>query len=431
MNFMNRILKSSTLEDTTCFPPAVMADEINLNMAAAREEASLVLCGAVEKVLKKTGIDAKSIDAVVVNCSLFSPTPSLSSIIVNKFRMRTDVLNYSLGGMGCSAGLISVDVAQRVLQTRPNTRVLVVSTECMTENWYHGNERAYLITNCIFRVGASALILSNRRSDRKRATFQLSHLVRTHMGADDEAYDSVFQDQDKDGKQGVRLSRKIMVVAGDALRSNMTRLGPKVLPVIEQAKFLLNLVGRKMTTGSLPLPRPLRRALQTAWLLGLRTPVVGATMRAVCHLPKNAGRPLPPKDGAEPGAKPRLDIGKPYVPIFRKAFDVCCVHAGGRAVLDAIEKNLALTKRDMEPSRATLARYGNTSSSSIWYELEYARRHMGMRAGDRVWQIAFGSGFMCNSAVWKTLRTPKPSDFDMESNHATRWKYPEVVAVQK
>lgn len=61
--------------------------------------------------------------------------------------------------------------------------------------------------------------------------------------------------QDKDGKQGVRLSRKIMVVAGDALRSNMTRLGPKVLPVIEQAKFLLNLVGRKMTTGSLPLPR--------------------------------------------------------------------------------------------------------------------------------------------------------------------------------
>ena len=46
-----------------------------------------------------------------------------------------------------------------------------------------------------------------------------------------------------------------MVVAGDALRSNMTRLGPKVLPVIEQAKFLLNLVGRKMTTGSLPLPR--------------------------------------------------------------------------------------------------------------------------------------------------------------------------------
>ena len=26
-----------------------------------------------------------------------------------------------------------------------------------------------------------------------------------------------------------------------------------------------------------------------------------------------------------------------------------------------------------------------------------------MHAGDRVWQIAFGSGFKCNSAVWEML----------------------------
>ena len=28
----------------------------------------------------------------------------------------------------------------------------------------------------------------------------------------------------------------------------------------------------------------------------------------------------------------------------------------------------------------------------------------GLRRGDRIWQIAFGSGFKCNSAVWKVLR---------------------------
>ena len=28
----------------------------------------------------------------------------------------------------------------------------------------------------------------------------------------------------------------------------------------------------------------------------------------------------------------------------------------------------------------------------------------GVRRGDRVWQIAFGSGFKCNSAVWKAVR---------------------------
>jgi len=51
-----------------------------------------------------------------------------------------------------------------------------------------------------------------------------------------------------------------------------------------------------------------------------------------------------------------------------------------------------------------LSRYGNTSSSSIWYELQYIERHMGIRKGHRVLQLAFGSGFKCNSAVWLCLR---------------------------
>lgn len=27
-----------------------------------------------------------------------------------------------------------------------------------------------------------------------------------------------------------------------------------------------------------------------------------------------------------------------------------------------------------------------------------------MKKGERIWQIAFGSGFKCNSAVWRALR---------------------------
>ena len=27
-----------------------------------------------------------------------------------------------------------------------------------------------------------------------------------------------------------------------------------------------------------------------------------------------------------------------------------------------------------------------------------------LRRGDRIWQIAFGSGFKCNSAVWVSMR---------------------------
>jgi predicted naringenin-chalcone synthase len=81
------------------------------------------------------------------------------------------------------------------------------------------------------------------------------------------------------------------------------------------------------------------------------------------------------------------------------------IHPGGRAVLDELQKNLRLSGWHMEPSRMTLHRFGNTSSSSLWYELVYTK------AKGRVWQIAFGSGFKCNSAVWRALRPIPIGDF--------------------
>ena len=62
---------------------------------------------------------------------------SLSAMVVNRFGMRSDVLSYNLGGMGCSASVIAVDLAAKLLTSSDNRncRAVVISTENITQNW--------------------------------------------------------------------------------------------------------------------------------------------------------------------------------------------------------------------------------------------------------------------------------------------------------
>ncbi|OWM71623.1 3-ketoacyl-CoA synthase 11-like [Punica granatum] len=351
LGFQRKIVERSGLGQDTYLPEAVLRVPPNPCMAEARKEAEVVMFGAIDQLLAKTGVKAKDIGILVVNCSLFNPTPSLSAMIVNHYKLRGNILSYNLGGMGCSAGLISIDLAKQLLQVQPNSYALVVSMENITLNWYFGNERSMLVSNCLFRMGGAAILLSNRSSDRRHSKYQLIHTVRTHKGADDKCYSCVFQQEDETKRIGVALSKDLMAVAGEALKTNITTLGPLVLPMSEQLLFFATLVARKVF---------------------------------------------------------KMKI-KPYIPDFKLAFEHFCIHAGGRAVLDELEKNLELTDWHMEPSRMTLYRFGNTSSSSLWYELAYSEAKGRIMKGDRTWQIAFGSGFKCNSAVWEALRTINPA----------------------
>ncbi|ERM96063.1 hypothetical protein AMTR_s00129p00102640 [Amborella trichopoda] len=128
-------------------------------------------------------------------------------------------------------------------------------------------------------MGDATLLLSNRGSESHHAKYRLVHVVRTHRGADDRAYRCVFQEEDTQGMVGISVSKDLMVMAGEALKSNIMTMGPIVLPVSEQLLFLLSLIAQK--------------------ILNLKL--------------------------------------KPYIPDFKNAFEHFCIHAGGKAVIDELE----------------------------------------------------------------------------------------------
>jgi 3-ketoacyl-CoA synthase len=158
--------------------------------------------------------------------------------------MRQDLLTFNLSGMGCSAGLVSIDLAKRLLESRPRSRALVISTENLTQAFYHGNDRAFLLQNTLFRCGGAAVLLSNKVKDGLRAKFKLLHVVRS-QGTDQASYDAVYSTQDEKGEKGVRLSKDIVKVAGRLMEKNLTAIGPKVLSVGEMSKVIITLILRK------------------------------------------------------------------------------------------------------------------------------------------------------------------------------------------
>ncbi|XP_047326675.1 3-ketoacyl-CoA synthase 4-like [Impatiens glandulifera] len=352
LEFQKKILERSGLGQETYLPVALHSLPPCPTVANARLEAEQAIFDTMDNLFASTHVKPKDIGILVLNNSLFNPTPSLSAMIINKYKLRSNIHSFNIGGMGCSAGVIALDLAKHMLQVHRNTYAIVISNENITQNWYFGNKKSMLISNCIFRMGSSAVIISNKSSDRRRAKYKLVHVVRTHCGADDRAFNCVCQVPDDNGTMGISLSKDLMAVAGRALKLNITTLGPLVLPISEQLLFFANLVARKLFNKKF----------------------------------------------------------EPYIPDFKLAFDHFCIHAGGRGVIDELEKNLQLSPDNVEVSRMTLHRFGNTSSSSIWYELAYLEAKGKMKKGNRVWQIAFGSGFKCNSAVWKALRNINPSE---------------------
>ncbi|KAF2574787.1 hypothetical protein F2Q70_00000900 [Brassica cretica] len=238
LEFQRKILERSGLGEETylseglhCIPPPT-------TMVAAREEVEQVMFGCLNKLSENTKVNPRDIGVF---------------------------------GRELHAGVISIDLAKYMLQVHRKTYAVVVSTESITQNWYFGNKKAMLITNCLFRVGGTAVLLSNKASDRRWSKYMMVHTVRTHKGANEKAFNCVYQEQDDNGKTGVSLSKDLMAIAGEALKANITTLGPLVLPISEQIMFFATLVAKKLFNAKM----------------------------------------------------------KPYIPDFKLAFDHFCIHAGG------------------------------------------------------------------------------------------------------
>ncbi|PNH05133.1 3-ketoacyl-CoA synthase 6 [Tetrabaena socialis] len=352
VDFMERVWRKSGLSDhATYLPksihPKFCGNHPRTDMDAAAEECRMAVCGAVEGLLKKTGLAARDIDILVTTCSIYCPTPSVASMVVNAFGLRKDCQAYHLGGMGCANGVVAVNLVADMLKAHPNSNALFVTNETTTPAFYKGRDKHRLVTNVLFRMGAAAVLLTNKPSLRAKAKYRLLHRFRVHLGASDDAYKCIWYGPDSEGLNGIYLGMDVVKEASKGLTLAMMKIGRHILNWDQIAAWLWNRVEIKV----------------------LR------------------------KKGVQP-----------YTPSFAECVQHFLIHAGGAKVLDGIGRNLGIGESHLWPSRAVLRYFGNVSSSTTWYTLAAVESLRGVRKGDKVLQIGVGSGIKCGVNVWKALR---------------------------
>ena len=346
-----QVLERSGLSPLGTYLPAAIhpahAKEPKIDMATAMLEAEAVMGGAVSDLLAKTGLKPDDVDILVTNCSIFCPTPSLASMLINKFKFRQDVQAYNLGGMGCSIGVVAVGLVRDLLQAHPRANLVFVPAEVTTYCFYPGRQKDLMVANAIFRMGGAASYFTNKPHMRHAAKYALEHSVRVHTGQADAAFRCINWGPDADGINGVYLGKDVPQQAGKMLEAVIKAVTPKIM----------------------------------TWSQWLQAASV---------------------------VFQRKTLGWKSVPYFVPDYTSCCdhfaLHAGGYAVLKGIMAGMNLPVSAVMPSFAALRDYGNTSSSTTWYTMAYLESQALVKRGHRVMQVGAGGGMKGGVNVYRALR---------------------------
>jgi len=195
----------------------------------AREEVSYIAFQIIESILKKNNLLATDID-LLVTCSSFSPIPTVSSLVVNHFKMKEDVITYNIGSMGCSSSLIGMEIAQNYLKLNSDKKALILNVDSTCDLWYSGNDFHLLLADVLFKTGGVVALLSDSKCN---AQFKFEHdIVRSHFGASDTAYKSIYQRNDNQGIAGVGINFNLTNIASPFIKKHCEKVGGRTWQAI-------------------------------------------------------------------------------------------------------------------------------------------------------------------------------------------------------
>jgi len=129
-------------------------------------EAILLGEQVLKNALQKAQWEPETIDYIITVSCTGIMIPSLDAYLVNKMRLRQDIVRLPVTEMGCAAGISGIIYAANFLKANPNKRAAVIAVESPTATFQLNDySMSNIVSAAIFGDGAACCLLSSYEGD--------------------------------------------------------------------------------------------------------------------------------------------------------------------------------------------------------------------------------------------------------------------------
>lgn len=117
---------------------------------------------ALLKSLEKANLQPEDIDYIITVSCTGIMIPSLDAYLINRLKMKQDIVRLPVTEMGCAAGVSGMIYAKNFLKANPNKRAAVIAVESPTATFQIQDfSMVNIVSAAIFGDGAASVILSS------------------------------------------------------------------------------------------------------------------------------------------------------------------------------------------------------------------------------------------------------------------------------
>jgi alkylresorcinol/alkylpyrone synthase len=120
----------------------------------------------LEKALTKAGWEPQSLDYIITVSCTGIMIPSLDAYLINKMKLRQDIVRLPVTEMGCAAGISGIIYAKNFLKANPGKRAAVIAVESPTATFQLTDfSMPNIVSAAILGDGAACCLLSSYEED--------------------------------------------------------------------------------------------------------------------------------------------------------------------------------------------------------------------------------------------------------------------------